>query len=110
MERHVIRLAYRIPLPYPNNELYTRIYFPKLTQHIAELCRSYTEKCLVNNNDIFITTVCIDLEQNVTHKYCHKPPNELLSLYIQHIPPDHHHTVFFQRNIINEHMPGILPY
>lgn len=109
MERHAVRLAHRLRLPYPNVDLYTRMDFPRLTQHIATLRRSFLEKRLTINHEVLLDTIFIDRQQDAHHKYCYNPLNILLSLYTRPLAPDHYHKTFFRSHIINDHNSHIFP-
>ena len=73
LERHALRLAYRIQLPSPTQELYDRINFPHLLLHLETLRLRYVAKRFETNQILFHDTLHTHDEHYIAHTHTHPP-------------------------------------
>jgi len=80
-ERHALRLAYRIKLPAPTADLYRRITFPTITQHLESLRTKYITKAIAEGNPLFLDAFQQDIIHDTPPRYQYTPLQHLLTLY-----------------------------
>ena len=92
LERHALRIAYRISLPSPTAELYARMPFPHILHHLEQLRLRYISKRFDTNHPLLLQT----MDQAAAFKYTsairHTPLSLLFTLYYFTIPPNHPDT------------------
>jgi len=89
LERHALRIAFRIKLPSPTQELYNRITFPHLLLHIEKLRIRYITNRLETNHILFHDILHSHDQQQAPAKYTHTPLSLLCTPYQYSLPPDH---------------------
>ena len=88
-ERHALRIAYRIQLPSPTRELYDRLTFPYILEHIEALRIKFIRKKLDTNQLLFLDTIDVHLNYKPRHILVQPPLSLLFTLYRYTLPPDH---------------------
>ena len=109
LERHVIRLAYRIKLPYPNFLTYQHIDFPTIVEHLADLRVRYIQARIMAQHPLFLATMQDDSRHDSLAHYLHTSLSLLLTLFLDRGNADP--TDFDMLDIyrVPEHLPHILP-
>jgi len=89
LERHALRIAYRIKLPSPTQELYNRITFPHLLLHLETLRTKYIQNRYETHHPLFYDILLSHEHSNTPPHHAYTPLSLLFTLYRQVIPPNH---------------------
>jgi len=89
LERHALRIAYRIQLPSPTRELYERLTFPHLLLHLETLRTRYISNRFDSQHPLFHDTLSTHENTNGTHTHVTPPLSHLLTLYQNTLPHNH---------------------
>jgi len=81
LERHALRIAYRIKLPSPTQLLYDRITFPEILKHLEKLRLNYITKRWTKAHPTLLDTIHAEAQQDIAPRYHHSPLQHLLELY-----------------------------
>jgi len=88
LERHALRIAYRIKLPSPTQELYNKLTFPHLLYHLESLRLRYTRKRFDTQHPLFTDIIRTQLEHD--RQFTENTQlSTLLTIYHYTLPPDH---------------------
>lgn len=109
IERHAIRLAYRIQLPYPNYLTYEHIDFPTISRHLTQLRLQYIRSRITTDHPLYLSTLRSLQQQTRISPTSHPALSILLTLYLQ--DPD---VSLDTRNAlapftVADHLPHIFP-
>lgn len=89
MERHALRLAYRIKLPSPTRLLYERIDFPHIRQHLEKIRTKYILKHIPESHPIILDIFQQDAENDSPAVYHNTAFDHLITLYCLTLAPNH---------------------
>jgi hypothetical protein len=89
LERHALRIAFRIKLPSPTQELYDRINFPHLLLHLETLRTKYITQHMNADHPLFQDILRYHDITNTPARHIHTPLSLLFTLYRYTLPPNH---------------------
>jgi len=90
LEHHAFRIAHRIKLPSPTDDLYARVTIPHILFHLEALGLKYITSRYENNHPLLLDTI----QHNTTYTQerpllMNNPLSLLFSTYITTLPDDH---------------------
>jgi len=89
LERHALRIAYRVKLPSPTHELYERITFPHLLLHLEKLRTKYITRRYEENHLLLHDIIQNHETHPIRTTYVQPPLSLLFTLYHYTLPPNH---------------------
>jgi hypothetical protein len=89
LERHALRIAFRIPLPSPTAELYHRTPFPHILFHLEQLRTNYIRTRYDSDHPLLLDTMHASAAAIPHHILIPTPLSLLFSLFQYTLPPDH---------------------
>ena len=89
LERHALRIAFRVKLPSPTQELYDRISFPHLLFHLETLRQRYIAKRLEHQHPLLQDIIHSHTNTATPPRHIATPLSLLFAIYHYTIPPDH---------------------
>jgi len=96
LERHALRIAYRVKLPSPTRELYDRINFPHLLYHLETLRLKYIRQRYDTQHPLLTDIIQTQQNDNIQNNN-NTPLSTLLTIYHYTLPPDDPEEAFIRQ-------------
>ena len=109
LERHALRIAFRVTLPSPTRDLYAKLTFPHVLYHIERLRLNYIASRLNNHHPLLIDTMETAIDYLDVPPLPETPLSLLYSLYQLTLPANHPHSPLLETFHVNITSPSIAP-